>query len=128
MPCKYNRICPVCGKENLKYLPDHLRQVHDLKSSERLQFLRSAKYQGIKCYSEVEREETVEKRQAISSAHSNKDSAPLHQEKTSSQIQNTEFQMEKILKTREVKGKTMYLIKWKGWDRSNNTWMDYIPK
>ena len=47
---RFKRICPVCGKENLKYLSKHLQQVHSLSSVERKPFLKIAKYQGITVY------------------------------------------------------------------------------
>ena len=121
MPCKYRRICPVCGKENLKYLADHLRQVHAMNSSERLPWLRSAKYQGIKVY--ALHEEPVNKK--VNTSHSNDERLP--ETRACDQGQSNEFYMEKILETREVKGKTIYLIKWKGWDATYNTWVDRIP-
>jgi hypothetical protein len=33
-----------------------------------------------------------------------------------------EYEVERILNKRTVKGKTLYLVKWKGYDRSENTW------
>ena len=44
MPFKQGRTCPVCLKENLFYLRDHLRQVHNLSSAERQPLLKSATY------------------------------------------------------------------------------------
>ena len=31
MPSKVRKDCPVCGKPDLTYLSDHLRQVHQLQ-------------------------------------------------------------------------------------------------
>ena len=42
MSLKQGRTCPVCLKENLFYLGDHLRQVHKLSSEERQPLLKSA--------------------------------------------------------------------------------------
>lgn len=39
---KQGKTCPVCLKENIFYLSDHLRQVHKLLSEERKQLLKSA--------------------------------------------------------------------------------------
>ena len=50
VPHRRPRICPVCGKEDLKFLSDHIRQVHQLSSNERTTLLKSALYQGIKSY------------------------------------------------------------------------------
>ena len=47
---RFERICPICGKVNLKYLSDHLSSVHTLSSSERKPYLKRAKYQGINVY------------------------------------------------------------------------------
>ena len=44
MSFKQGRTCPVCLKENLFYLRDHLRQVHNLSSAERQPLLKSATY------------------------------------------------------------------------------------
>ena len=35
MPLQQGRICPICFKENLCYLGDHLRQVHQLSRSKK---------------------------------------------------------------------------------------------
>ena len=48
---RFKRICPVYGKENLKYLSEHLSSVHKLSSVERKLYLKKAKYQGITFYS-----------------------------------------------------------------------------
>ena len=50
VPRRRPRICPVCGKEDLKFLSDHIRQVHQMSSNERTTLLKSALYQGIKSY------------------------------------------------------------------------------
>ena len=42
MPYKSERDCPVCGKPDLLYLSDHLRQVHQLQAHGRKQWLRAA--------------------------------------------------------------------------------------
>ena len=42
MTVKQGRICPICFKENLYYLNDHLRQVHQLSSDERKPWLKVA--------------------------------------------------------------------------------------
>ena len=49
---RLKRICPVCRKENLMYLPQHLASVHKFNSLERKPYLKKAKYQGITVYSE----------------------------------------------------------------------------
>ena len=51
---RFERICPICGKENLKYLSDHLSSVHKLSSLERKPYLAIAKYQGITAYNNAE--------------------------------------------------------------------------
>ena len=51
---RFKRICPVCGKENLKFLSQHLASVHKLSSVERKPYLKKAKYQGITVYSKDE--------------------------------------------------------------------------
>ena len=47
---RFERICPTCRKEKLKYLSDHLSIVHVLNSSERKPYIAIAKYQGITVY------------------------------------------------------------------------------
>ena len=42
MSVKQGRICPICFKDNLHYLGDHLRQVHQLNGTERKQWFKSA--------------------------------------------------------------------------------------
>ena len=44
MPFKQGRICPICSKENLYYLGDHLRQVSQLSGSEKKDWFRQAKF------------------------------------------------------------------------------------
>ena len=48
------RICPVCGKSNLKYLPEHLSQVHSVrKAKERKLLLKQALYSTAQLYSNM---------------------------------------------------------------------------
>ena len=42
MPYKFRRMCPLCGKQDLLYLADHLRQVHKLTVNERHPLLKAA--------------------------------------------------------------------------------------
>ena len=35
---------------------------------------------------------------------------------------NNEYKVEKILDKKQIRGKPQYLIKWKGYDTSENTW------
>ena len=51
---RFERICLICGKENLKYLSQHLSSVHKLSSLERKPYLAIAKYQGITAYNNTE--------------------------------------------------------------------------
>lgn len=44
MSLKQGRICPICFKENLYYLGDRLRQVHQLSGSEKKDWFRQAKF------------------------------------------------------------------------------------
>ena len=44
MSLKQGKTCPVCLKENLFYLRDHLRQVHKLSSKERHPLLKTATF------------------------------------------------------------------------------------
>ena len=44
MPYKYRRNCPICGKRDLLYLSDHLRQVHGLSSQARQPWLQRASH------------------------------------------------------------------------------------
>ena len=46
MPYKFKRNCPVCGKPDLLYLSDDLREVHKLQANERKQFLSAAIFSG----------------------------------------------------------------------------------
>ena len=48
------RICPVCSKENLRFLPQHLSGVHKLTLVERKPNLAITKYQGITVYHDDE--------------------------------------------------------------------------
>lgn len=47
---RFKRICPICGKGNLQFIPQHLEQVHTLSSIERKPYLAIAKFEGIKVY------------------------------------------------------------------------------
>ena len=42
MSLKQGRTCSVCLKENLFYLGDHLRQIHQLSGAEKKNLLKSA--------------------------------------------------------------------------------------
>jgi len=42
MPYKYNRICPICNRPDVKHLACHLRNKHGLPASERRDLLRMA--------------------------------------------------------------------------------------
>ena len=35
-----------------------------------------------------------------------------------------EYRIEKVLKTKKSKGKTLYLVKWKGWSDKFNSWIE----
>ena len=48
MSLKQGRTCPVCFKENIFYLGDHLRQVHQLSGAEKKHLLKSATYSPTK--------------------------------------------------------------------------------
>ena len=48
MSVKQGRICPICFKENLYYLNDHLRQVHQLSRDERKPWLKAAVFSNTK--------------------------------------------------------------------------------
>ena len=45
MPFKFQRICPICGREELTNISRHLSLVHGLKSFARKPWLKLAKYQ-----------------------------------------------------------------------------------
>ena len=45
MPFKFQRICPICGKEELTNISRHLSLVHGLSSFARKPWLKLAKYQ-----------------------------------------------------------------------------------
>ena len=45
---KQGRNCPICFKENVHYLGDHLRQVHQLSGAEKKNWLKSATYSTTK--------------------------------------------------------------------------------
>ena len=39
--------------------------------------------------------------------------------------ENTEYDIERVLKRRTIKGgKKQCYVKWKGWDKSYNSWVD----
>ena len=42
MPYKFKKDCPTCSKPEFLSLSDQLRQVHRLKSLERMQWLKAA--------------------------------------------------------------------------------------
>ena len=42
MPYKFRRVCPLCYRQDLLYLADHLRQVHKLSCEERQPLLKAA--------------------------------------------------------------------------------------
>ena len=42
MPCCIRRVCPICGKQGLLKLSEHLRQVHHLSSDDRQCHLKNA--------------------------------------------------------------------------------------
>ena len=45
MPFKFQRICPICGKEELTTISRHLSLVHGLSSFARKPWLKLSKYQ-----------------------------------------------------------------------------------
>ena len=44
MPYCHRRVCPICGKQDLLKLSEHLRQVHHLSSDERQLYLKNATF------------------------------------------------------------------------------------
>ena len=44
MPYTYRRSCPLCGKQDLLKLSEHLRQVHNLSNEDRQPFLKNAMF------------------------------------------------------------------------------------
>ena len=44
MPYSHRRVCPICGKQDLLKLSEHLRQVHHLSSDERQMYLKNATF------------------------------------------------------------------------------------
>ena len=42
MPYKFRRMCPICFRQDLLYLADHIRQVHKLSREKRQPLLKSA--------------------------------------------------------------------------------------
>lgn len=50
---RFLRICPVCGKPDLKYLPEHLIRVHNISNPEdRKRLLKTALYSPAQLYAE----------------------------------------------------------------------------
>ena len=46
------KICPVCGKPDLKFLPQHIAQVHNIRNKkERKMLLKQALYSEARLYS-----------------------------------------------------------------------------
>ena len=45
MPFKYQRICPICGKQEVSNISNHLFYVHDLDSANRKSWLKVTKHQ-----------------------------------------------------------------------------------
>ena len=44
MPYSHRRVCPICGKQDLLKLSEHLRQVHHLSCDERQMYLKNATF------------------------------------------------------------------------------------
>ena len=44
MPYTHRRMCPICGKQDLLKLSEHLRQVHQLSCDERTAYLKTATF------------------------------------------------------------------------------------
>ena len=44
MPYCHRRVCPICGKQDLLKLSEHLRQVHHLSSDERQLYLKNTTF------------------------------------------------------------------------------------
>ena len=44
MPYKHKRDCPLCNKPGLRYISDHLRQVHNLYGDQRKKWLGRARF------------------------------------------------------------------------------------
>ena len=44
MPYTHRRMCPICGKQDLLKLSEHLRQVHQLSGGERTTYLKKAAF------------------------------------------------------------------------------------
>jgi hypothetical protein len=45
MLCKHKRDCPLCNKPGLRYISDHLRQVHNLYGDQRKKWLGRARFE-----------------------------------------------------------------------------------
>lgn len=78
MVTKQGKTCPICLKERLFYLNDHLRQVHKLSKDERRQQLKTAKYtptQTIACdqSSDVEQTPPVKRLKPLPQTHKSKE-------------------------------------------------------
>ena len=41
-------------------------------------------------------------------------------------LREDEYEIEKIIATRKRKGKTQYLVRWKGYDQQHDSWVDYL--
>ena len=53
MPYTQRRACPICGKQDLLKLSEHLRQVHDLSSKERQPWLKRALFSHLPLVDDV---------------------------------------------------------------------------
>ena len=62
MPFKFQRICPICGREELTNISRHLSLVHGLKSFARKPWLKLAKYQTMNTVYELLASKTREQK------------------------------------------------------------------